>query len=303
MKMKHLLFIGAGFFAIMMASVCANAQTVITTENFGSTLYDTGTNGTPGSHTNGTNTYWWWSEVTTFSSSNGHIEGGLDNSVRINNYLAPTANQTYSNASQGCGICVHGPSSYTGGIWSQVIYKAINITGYENLTIGFGFAKRANFGADANSTRLSLKYSIDGGTAVDGDLSSIPVPLALGTWVWATVPVTGTGTSMEITFTSPQGDAFMLDDISVTGTSTPTSLASASNKGKISVSPNPVINNLTVKGYAANAEYEIVSITGTSVLKGKLANGNIDLSKLNKGIYFLSVKSDGKTKTNKIIKN
>ena len=68
--------------------------------------------------------------------------------------------------------------------------------------------------------------------------------------------------------------------------------------------PNPVKHILTLNNTALIDEIEIFSISGKSVLSKKLNSNHseIDLSQVSSGLYLLKVKSEGKTKTIKFIK-
>ena len=75
------------------------------------------------------------------------------------------------------------------------------------------------------------------------------------------------------------------------------------NTVQFSIYPNPVrdILNVQSKTYE-NTTYEIFHITGQLVQKGKLENGKINVSKLNKGIFIISLSRDGKKSNLKFIK-
>ncbi len=70
-----------------------------------------------------------------------------------------------------------------------------------------------------------------------------------------------------------------------------------------SIYPNPVKDILNVQGKSLDAaDFEIHHITGSKVMTGKLNNGKINVKHLNKGIYIISVRKEGKTSTLKFIK-
>ncbi|QOG02915.1 T9SS type A sorting domain-containing protein [Flavobacterium sp. MDT1-60] len=68
--------------------------------------------------------------------------------------------------------------------------------------------------------------------------------------------------------------------------------------------PNPVLHNLTISNSSIIDEVEIVSVTGQSILSKTINSeySEIDLSNVSSGVYLLKVKSEGKTKTVKIVK-
>ena len=64
--------------------------------------------------------------------------------------------------------------------------------------------------------------------------------------------------------------------------------------------PNPVKNSLIIThNFTENPEYKIYDLLGKKVQFGKLTTQNIEVSTLNKGIYFIQIKN----KTYKFIKN
>lgn len=68
--------------------------------------------------------------------------------------------------------------------------------------------------------------------------------------------------------------------------------------------PNPVKNKLALSNTANIDEVELLAVSGKSVLVKKIndIHSEIDLSNISTGMYFLKVKSEGKIKTIKIIK-
>ncbi|WP_264535897.1 T9SS type A sorting domain-containing protein [Flavobacterium sp. N1736] len=68
--------------------------------------------------------------------------------------------------------------------------------------------------------------------------------------------------------------------------------------------PNPVQHTLSISNTSNIDEVEIISVSGKSILTKKINNtqSEIDLSNVSSGFYFLKVKSEGKTKTIKIVK-
>ena len=87
------------------------------------------------------------------------------------------------------------------------------------------------------------------------------------------------------------------------------STASVSNvtSNKISLYPNPVNDKLTIKipNLYAVTNAAIYSLTGSKVkiFSIKQTTQNLDISSLNKGIYFLKVENNKKVETFKIVKN
>ncbi len=70
-----------------------------------------------------------------------------------------------------------------------------------------------------------------------------------------------------------------------------------------SIYPNPVKNILNVKSVGIeNANYRIVNMIGQTVLRGTNFN-QIEVGRLNKGVYFLELSTDDQTVSKKFIKN
>jgi len=80
-------------------------------------------------------------------------------------------------------------------------------------------------------------------------------------------------------------------------TSLPKSSASTS---ELRVFPNPAKNILTIQADEEIENLEIYSITGNLVLKIIKPDAEIDLSKLQNGIYLIRAKTDTKNLTKKI---
>lgn len=68
--------------------------------------------------------------------------------------------------------------------------------------------------------------------------------------------------------------------------------------------PNPIQHVLNISNSSNIEEVELISISGKSILTKKINNtqSEIDLSNVSSGFYFLKVKSEGKTKTIKVVK-
>jgi hypothetical protein len=303
MKKINLPALLTGIFSILTVPVFAQGlQEVITVETFGTNVYDT--NG-PNKSTDGTLSYFKWDEITGLRSKNGHIEGGEEKSIRINTYLADVNLEDYEKASKGVAVCLHPATKYNDALWSVVTFVEIDITRYEDLKLGFGFAKRAGFGAVATEVGLNVNYSIDGSDWNPLETSGISNPLDLGVWEWEEMSINDVGIKLSIQFLSPLNNDIMLDDITVKGVKNTTSVKSDLSAEAFSVFPNPVVDNLTIHtGTISSTEYEIFSITGASLLKGEVSGSNktINLNSLNKGVYMLSLKSDGIDGMIKIIK-
>ena len=74
----------------------------------------------------------------------------------------------------------------------------------------------------------------------------------------------------------------------------------------MSVYPNPAVETLQVKSSVlpqdASVNYNIYTVTGSLVQKGKLENHKIDVKELELGVYILDVKYQDKKQSIKFIK-
>ncbi|MBN1116144.1 MAG: prolyl oligopeptidase family serine peptidase [Bacteroidales bacterium] len=72
-----------------------------------------------------------------------------------------------------------------------------------------------------------------------------------------------------------------------------TSFYSPINNSSIKLYPNPTNENISIAGMQkiANSDYEIFDIYGKSIINGKINRNIIDVSILNKGLYFIKLNS------------
>jgi hypothetical protein len=69
--------------------------------------------------------------------------------------------------------------------------------------------------------------------------------------------------------------------------------------------PNPVADMLTIQGNLPIEQVEVFNQLGQSILTVKenaLQNNQIDLGRLNSGIYFVEITSETKTETLRVVK-
>lgn len=74
------------------------------------------------------------------------------------------------------------------------------------------------------------------------------------------------------------------------------------NNGTISIYPNPATDYVYLNNLKFNASIEIFDLSGQSIKHIQNVHGSIDISELEKGMYFLQVSDHQKTETLKIIK-
>lgn len=99
------------------------------------------------------------------------------------------------------------------------------------------------------------------------------------------VTPTGNLMSQEVTFTT--------DSVLATVNGTKTSLT---------VFPNPAVDVLNVTKVSNNANYQIFNMAGQVVAKGKIADNKVQVSRLEKGVYVISIEENGNATKVKFIK-
>jgi hypothetical protein len=76
-------------------------------------------------------------------------------------------------------------------------------------------------------------------------------------------------------------------------------LSTTEHQKVVKIFPNPTTDKIYIPKQFVKAPFKIFSITGTEVMKGFITDNYIDLSKLEKGIYFLKIE---RMKVTKVIK-
>lgn len=78
------------------------------------------------------------------------------------------------------------------------------------------------------------------------------------------------------------------------------------NEGDLFVYPNPVTEKISITSNSAVTALEIIDLTGKVVLSRKFITGSkkitVDMSNINKGIYFIKSYSNNKSYTGRILK-
>lgn len=73
-------------------------------------------------------------------------------------------------------------------------------------------------------------------------------------------------------------------------------------KNSVNVYPNPAKDIINISNVSSKAQFEIYSVGGQLVNQG-ITDGKVNVSKLTKGVYILSVESNGEKTQTKFIKN
>jgi len=74
------------------------------------------------------------------------------------------------------------------------------------------------------------------------------------------------------------------------------------NLTEISIYPNPAINIISISQDTTVNTFKIINIIGQTVLQGDVLNNQINISKLNKGIYLVKLKNNDKQFISRFIK-
>ncbi|MFC6877364.1 CotH kinase family protein [Flavobacterium myungsuense] len=166
-----------------------------------------------------------------------------------------------------------------------------------------------------NATAIVVDYSVNAGSPVwiTSGLTSNSLPLTnayqLFNIDFATITAANNNANFKIrlrftgaNMTADSGARITFNNIAVHGTQV--TLAVVENTIlKFSIYPNPFSDIVNIIGINGNASFNLFTIDGKLIKKGKLEENNqINLNDLSKGLYLLQLTSDGKAETKKIIK-
>ncbi len=272
-----------------------------------------------------------WTEVNNITTNTYTISGLVLNTAYNVGVAAVCSGTTgaYSTANfttKGIEYCTAGATSTSFEKISNVTFANINnnstsTAGYEDFTTVTGNVNAGqtyNFSASFTGTSYTddqVLVWID--LNQDGDFDDA------GEQVLVTAknksPWTG---SVAIPATAKIGQTRMrvrLHDSSLTPNSTPCGTSSYGqvedynlNVGQLAVSdvkknsvnvyPNPATDIINISNVSSKAQFEIYSIGGQLVNQGT-TDGKVNVSKLTKGVYILSVETNGEKVQTKFIKN
>ena len=74
------------------------------------------------------------------------------------------------------------------------------------------------------------------------------------------------------------------------------------NKLAVNIFPNPAVDVLNITKVSNNATFTIYNVAGQFISKGKVTNNKVNVSSLEKGVYFIEVSEKGATSKMKFIK-
>lgn len=287
---------------------------VITKETFGTVSFDANPDPFDPAY-NGSNSstgYWWLVDYVAdyLTTENGYWAAGSDTSIRINDYVVQAGSETKTWTDTSSVICLH-MTAHTryGGAWDTTYLMGINVKGYEDMELQFGWGKRYNgwVAYDDTIRGLKVEYRLDGGSWTMFDTTKLENPLDGDTWSLAEkLYVDGTGDVLDIMFTAcHNNNQIGIDDVILLGTPVGGSSIKDEQLLNVNVYPNPVADELNIQlKSGVNGNYKIVTITGIEIQQGVINNGfeKIDISNLNSGIYLISITSEGLQNTVRFIK-
>jgi len=263
----------------LLALICSTlifAQTTIYSENFGTA---TGTVLIPvytGYQATAPVNYAGTADIRTSTPSTGYVGASGNGCVFLGAVAAGSANPA-----------------------KTLIVSGISTEGFENINLTLGHQK----GTNVSSNELTIEVSADGATYT---------PLAYtrssgtGTSVWQLIAPTGiipTTATLTIRITNPLDSnvGFRIDDLKLTGTAIPLS-ATASTKGTFTIYPTVVTNGVI---YITSDKNDVKNVkiydSSSKLVINTQTKKEVDVSKLQKGLYFLNIEEQGKIVSKKFI--
>jgi hypothetical protein len=229
------------------------------------------------------------------------------NSPTAINYI-PEANGNVSFETSGMrGLQIKQPFK-NNGEENQMIFS-FSTLGYQNILFGFA-AKNENAAdqilIDYSVTENDVLWTKQGLTSSTFDLSN---NFELFETDFTSIETVNNNPNFKVrlrfdgtNMTLDNGDRVTFNNISIKGTTYNFSVNDTSPL-QFNIYPNPVTDVLKIDHAYDLVEYNLFSIDGKLVQKGKVINSRINLVTLQKGLYLLLLEVDGKTDVRKIIKN
>lgn len=197
----------------------------------------------------------------------------------------------------------------------------INVKGYSELNIGFALGTQLWWAYDSGiaGARPKVEISVDGGAFYEiySNSTFLQATGNFGHFDWGDPaeyedqlfryvdygvtsetgdPISPNRINIKISY--KEGAKFWIDDLWLSGTYTTPTAIGKTVKPSVEIYPNPVVDVLTIKGAT---QIEILDLTGKSQIK-VMGSETVNVSKLNKGIYLLSVCVNGVNSTSKLVK-
>lgn len=266
-------------------------------------------------------------------ATNSYMITGLLEGTAYNVQVAAVCSGNTGAYSASVNFTTTVPTYCTAGATSTSFEKISNVTvadinnnstataGYEDFTSVIGNVSKGstyNFSASFTGTSYNADQVlvwIDFNNDKDfDDAGELVMTGSINKSPW-------TGT-ISIPMTAPTGPTRMrvrLHDTSLTPNSTPCGTSSygqvedytvlignlatnENSQSSIQIYPNPATDVLNITKVSNNATYAIYNVAGQLVSKGKVDNNKVQVSKLQKGVYMITVDNDGQTSKVKFIK-
>jgi hypothetical protein len=272
-----------------------------------------------------------WTEVNNLTT-NTYTISGLTLNTAYNVSVATICSGTvgtYATANfstKGIEYCTAGATSTSFEKLSNVTFAGINnnstsTAGYEdftavtgNVTAGQAYTFSSSFTGTSYTDDQVLVW-IDFNQ--DGDFDDAGEQVLVTSK--KTSPWTGNITVPASAMTGKTRMRVRLHDSSLTPNSTPCGTSSYGQvedyslnigqlavadvkKNNISIYPNPATDVINISNVSSKTKFEIYSVGGQLVNQG-ITDGKVNVSKLTKGVYILTVDSNGEKSQTKFIKN
>lgn len=228
------------------------------------------------------------------------------NSPTAINYI-PEANENVSFETSGMrGLQIKQPFK-NNGEENQMIFS-FSTLGYQNIL--FGFAAKDENAADQilidYSVTEDVLWTTQGLTSSTFELSN---NFELFETDFTSIETVNNNPNFKVrlrfdgpNMTLDNGDRVTFNNFSVKGTTYSFNIDDNSPL-QFNLYPNPVTDVLKIDHSYGLVEYNLYSVDGKLVQKGKVIDLRINLVTLQKGLYLLQLEADGKTDIKKIIKN
>jgi hypothetical protein len=265
------------------AEAVTAVKKVIARETFGTSNYDTN-NPIPQASGWGSGTAWHfkWTDVTSLTSTNGHITAGSDSSLRIQSYNdvgAKPDDWREPSSTTVAHMAIRDGDAYKGS-WDTLYYSSIDISSAYSVTaIEFGYARARTLSVDTTHRSLNVEYRVDGGEWMQLDTSLIIPGNVYKKWDYIVMPVNITGQVLDIRFACIQpNEQIYIDDITVEA-SVPTyelweAVITRETFGSMNFDTNNPIPQTSGWGSGTAWHYKWTDITSLTSTNGYITSGS-----------------------------
>jgi chitodextrinase len=236
-----------------------------------------------------------FSEYIEGSSFNKALEIANNTGNPVDLSIYTVKKQTNGAGSWSTGLALSG--SLSNGAKFVIVHSSIALACYNT--------------ASANISTAANEMTFNGNDAVglfkNGVLIDIIGTFNGGTANFAidvTIKRKSTVTSPNATFNlASEWDSYPIDSCGDLGSRNANNAkGSTITVNDIKMYPNPIKGDVLNITSADNSNYRIINTLGQEIAKGKIENGIISVSSINKGVYLLEISSNGKPITKRFIK-